>query len=153
MALIHERLYQSTDLKRIDFGEYITSLSNELFHTYAADSGFIKLKINAENIFLDINTAIPLGLIANELVTNSLKYAFPDNTEGKHCIDFHPLDDLYEFTVNDNGIGFPEELDYKNTESLGLQLVTNLAEQIDGEIELDRTKGTKFKIKFKEIEL
>ena len=140
MALIHERLYQSTDLKRIDFGEYITSLSNELFHTYAADSGVIKLKINAENIFLDINTAIPLGLIANELVTNSLKYAFPENMGGKISIDFHPLDDLYEFTVNDNGIGFPEELDYKNTESLGLQLVTNLAEQIDGEIELDELR-------------
>jgi PAS domain S-box-containing protein len=118
MALIHERLYQSTDLKSIDFGEYITSLSNELFNTYKADSGFIKLKIDVEDIFLDINTAIPLGLIVNELVTNSLKHAFPDNMKGKINIAFHLLDDYYEFTVKDNGIGFPEELDYQNNHSV-----------------------------------
>ena len=153
MALIHERLYQSTDLKSIDFGEYITSLSNELFHTYVADSGFIVLEINVEDIFLDINTAIPLGLIVNELVTNSLKHAFPNSMKGKINIEFQSVDEHYEFIVKDNGIGFPEELDYQNTESLGLQMVTSLTNQIDGKIELDRNKGTKFKITFKDSEL
>ena len=151
MALIHERLYQSTDLKRIDFGEYITSLSTELFHTYEADPGLIKLNINVEDILLDINTAIPLGLIVNELITNSLKHAFPDGMSGEIIVDFHPIDEHYQFTVKDNGIGFPEDLDYQNTESLGLQIVTSLTDQIDGEIQLDRNNGTEFKITFKEV--
>jgi PAS domain S-box-containing protein len=151
MALIHEKLYQSTDLKRIDFGDYISSLATKLFHTYNADPSLIKLKINAENILLDINTAIPLGLIVNELITNSLKYAFPDGKPGKINVDFHTQDDHYEFTVKDNGIGFPEDLDYQNTDSLGLQLINSLNSQIDGGIELDRNNGTEFKIKFPEV--
>ena len=153
MALIHERLYQSTDLKKIDFGEYITSLANELFDTYVTNKSCIKLKINVDDIFIDINIAIPLGLIVNELITNSLKYAFPNGMNGEINIDFHPLDEHYEFTVEDNGIGFPKDIDYKNTESLGLQIVTNLTNQIDGNIELNRTNGTKFKITFKQLEL
>jgi len=153
MALIHERLYQSIDLKRMDFGDYIRSLSTELLHTYEVDPGLIKLKINVEDIFLDINTAIPLGLIVNELVTNSLKHAFPEGNSGEINVDFHPIDDYYEFTVKDNGVGFPEDIDYQNTESLGLQIVTSLTDQIDGEITLDRNNGTKFKITFKELEV
>lgn len=152
MAIIHERLYQSTDLKRIDFGDYIHSLSTELFHTYEVDPGLVKLKINVEDIFLDINTAIPLGLIVNELVTNSLKHAFPKGKKGEINVDFHPKDDHYEFTVKDNGIGFPEDIDFQNTDSLGLQIVNSLTNQIDGEIKLNRNNGTKFKITFKEPE-
>jgi PAS domain S-box-containing protein len=152
MALIHERLYQSTDLKRIDFGEYISSLATELFHTYEADPGFIKLNINVEDVLLDINTAIPLGLIVNELITNSLTHAFPEGKRGKINVNFHLKDDHYEFTVKDNGIGFSEDLDFQNTDSLGLQMVTSLTDQIDGEIELDRNNGTEFKITFKELE-
>ena len=148
MALIHERLYQSTDLKRIDFGEYITSLANELFHTYVADPSLIELKINVEDIFLDINTAVPLGLIVNELITNSLKHAFPEGNTGEINVDFHLIDDHYKFTVKDNGIGFPEDLDYQNTDSLGLQMVNSLTDQIDGEIILDRISGTEFNITF-----
>ena len=153
MALIHERLYQSTDLKRIDFGDYIQSLSTELFHTYVADPSIIALKTNVEDIYLDINTAIPLGLIVNELITNSLKHAFPRGMTGEIDVDFHMVKDHYEFTVKDNGIGFPDTLDYKNTESLGMQMVNSLTEQIDGEIELNNEKGTSFKITFKETEI
>ncbi len=152
MALIHERLYQSTDLKRINFGDYITSLANELFHTYIADPNLIELKINVDDIFLDINTAIPLGLIVNELITNSLKYAFSDGMDGEIVIDFNSLDEHYEFAVIDNGIGFPEDLDYKNTDTLGLQIVNSLTDQIDGEIKLDRNNGTEFKITFKDLD-
>jgi len=152
MALIHERLYQSTDLKRIDFGDYISSLATELFHTYEVDPGFIKLEINVENILLDINTAIPLGLIVNELISNSLKHAFPEGNKGKINVDFHYQDNHYVFAVKDNGIGFSEDINFQNTDSLGSQIVNSLTDQIDGEIELDRTNGTEFKITFKELE-
>jgi len=153
MALIHERLYQSTDLKRIDFGDYITSLATELFHTYVSDRNIIELKINVEDILLDINTSIPLGLIVNELITNSLKHAFPNGMKGKININFYLKNDHYEFAVKDDGIGFPEDIDFQNTNSLGLQIVTSLTEQIDGEIKLERSNGTEFKITFKELDL
>jgi PAS domain S-box-containing protein len=153
MALIHERLYQSTDLKRIDFGDYIQSLSKDLFNTYISNSSLIALKINVENIFLDINTAIPLGLIVNELLTNSLKHAFPNGRKGEINVEFHKKGNQYEFAVKDNGIGFPKDTDYKKTDSLGLQIVTNLTNQIDGKIELNRKHGTEFKINFKEVEV
>ncbi|HEX7468299.1 MAG TPA: histidine kinase dimerization/phosphoacceptor domain -containing protein, partial [Methanobacterium sp.] len=153
MALIHERLYQSTDLKRIDFGDYITSLATELFHTYVSERNLIELKINVEDILLDINTSIPLGLIVNELITNSLKHAFPNGMKGKINIDFYLKNDHFEFTVKDDGIGFPEDIDFQNTNSLGLQIVNSLTEQIDGEIKLNKSNGTEFKITFKELDL
>ena len=99
---------------------------------------------------LDISTSIPLGLIVNELVTNSLKHAFPVGKSGEIDIIFHKQDEKYLLEVNDNGIGFPENIDYKNTDSLGLRLVTSLTEQIEGEIEFNNTSGTSFKIIFKE---
>jgi PAS domain S-box-containing protein len=151
MALIHERLYQSTDLKMIEFGEYIRSLSKELFRVYAADSGLIELKMNIEDIFLDVDAAIPLGMIINELITNSLKHAFPEGMDGEINVNFYNKDDRYEFTLKDNGIGFPEDLDFQNTDSLGLQIINTLTNQLDGEIELDRNNGTQFKITFKEL--
>ncbi|OPY26500.1 MAG: aerobic respiration control sensor protein ArcB [Methanobacterium sp. PtaU1.Bin242] len=153
MALIHERLYQSTDLKRIDFGDYIRTLTNELFRTFLANPELINLKIDVEDIFLDINTAIPLGLIVNELVTNSFKHAFPKGKSGTIIVDFHSEDEKFILAVCDDGIGFPQSLDFKNTDSLGLQLVNRLTDQIDGEIELNRSKGTEFKVKFKEIKI
>ena len=151
MALIHELLYRSEDLKSIEFGDYILSLSKELFHLYSVD-GLIELKIDVDDIYLDINTSIPLGLIVNEVVTNSLKHAFPDGRAGVINVDFHKTDDQYEFKVKDNGIGFPEDLDFEETDSLGLQMVTSLTRQIEGDIELDRNNGTEFKITFKESE-
>jgi PAS domain S-box-containing protein len=152
MAIIHEKLYQSTDLQRIDFGEYIRSLATELFHTYNADQGSIKLKINAQNILLDINIAIPLGLIVNELITNSLKHAFPHGMLGEINVNFHSSEEHYEFIVKDNGIGLPEDINFRNSNSLGLQMIKVLTSQINGQIELYNDKGTEFKIKFKELE-
>lgn len=153
MALIHEKLYQSTNLKSINFGDYIKKLTKELFYTYRVGSGRIELISNIEDLDLDINTAIPLGLIANELITNSLKYAFVDDRDGTIVIEFKREDHNYVFIIKDNGVGLPEGFDFKNSDSLGLQLVNNLSEQIDAEILLNTDDGTEFKIKFKEIEI
>jgi PAS domain S-box-containing protein len=150
MALIHERLYQSTDLKRIDFGDYIQTLSNDLYNTYVMDKTLISLNVDVKDIMLDIDISIPLGLIINELVTNCLKHAFPDGESGKIDIKFQILNNEYQLQVKDDGIGFPEDIEYKNTNSLGLRLVISLTEQIDGEIELNNTSGTSFKIIFPE---
>jgi PAS domain S-box-containing protein len=152
MALIHEKLYRSTDLKRINFGEYIKTLSTDLFRTYVGDPSRVRLNIDVEDVMLDINTSIPLGLILNELVSNSLKHAFPDERTGEINVVFTLTNDEYQLKVSDTGIGFPPDLDYRNTDSLGMQLVTSLTRQIDGELELDTTKGTEFSIKFKEKE-
>ncbi len=151
MALIHEKLYSSTDLKRINFGDYINDITEELFKTYLTHPG-VTLKMDVENLMLDINTSIPLGLIINELVSNSLKYAFATDEKGNIIVAFHKKDDIYTLTVGDNGTGLPDDLDLNNTKSLGMKLVTSLTEQLDGRLELDQTNGTCFKISFREAE-
>ena len=149
MVLIHEKLYQSKDLARIDFAEYIRDLVAHLFRSYGVDSEVIALKINVEDVILGIDTAIPCGLIINELVSNSLKHAFPAGKKGEICIDLRSdNNNKFTLTVSDNGIGFPRDLDFRKTETLGLQLVITLVEQLGGTIELYRNGGTEFKIKF-----
>jgi two-component sensor histidine kinase len=149
MALIHEELYQSEDLAGIDFADYVQKLASHLFSLYSVSTAVIKLSINIKDVLLDINTAIPCGLIINELVSNSLKYAFPDGQEGEIRIKLYASkDDTFSLIVHDNGIGLSEDLDFRDTESLGLQLVTSLVEQLEGTIELDRSEGTAFKIVF-----
>ena len=150
MALIHERLYQSKDLKRIDFGDYIQTLSKDLYHSCVTDPQRVELKMHVENLMVDINTTVPLGLIVNELVTNSLKHGFIKDAEGEINIDFHKDGDEFVLVVEDTGVGFPDDIDFRNTPTLGLQLVNNLTTQIDGKIELNRDKGTKFIITFEE---
>jgi PAS domain S-box-containing protein len=150
MALIHEKLYQSTDLKNINFGDYIQKLSNDLYNAYVTNKRFIKLNVDVNDIMLDIDTSIPLGLIFNELVTNSLQHAFPQGKSGEINIKFYSKDDKYILEVKDNGIGFPDDINYKNSDSLGLKLITSLTEQIGGIIKLDNTSGTSFKIIFTE---
>jgi PAS domain S-box-containing protein len=153
MSLVHEKLYQSKDLSTIDFKEYLNEIARGLFLSYGANEGKISLVMNINNISLDINTAIPCGLIINELVTNSLKHAFPDGKDGEINIAIHSMNEnTIELVVGDNGAGISEDLDFKTTETLGLQLVTMLAEnQLHGEIILDRSKGTEFTITFKEV--
>ena len=151
MGLIHEKLYSSTDLKQINFGEYINDITEELFKTYSTNPN-ITLKMDVEDLMLDINTTIPLGLIVNELVSNSLKYAFTDEEKGTVTVKFHQKDDVYTLTVGDDGAGLPADLDLQNTESLGMQLVKSLTEQLEGELKLDTTNGTCFKISFRETE-
>jgi PAS domain S-box-containing protein len=149
MALIHEKLYQSGDLARIDFSEYIQNLVDYLFRMYGVNSTNIAFKKNVDGVLLGINAAIPCGLIINELVSNSLKHAFPQNRKGEIRIDFHRKDGAFELVVSDDGIGFPKGLDFQNTESLGLQLVNTLTQQLEGTIELNKKgHGTAFRITF-----
>ena len=108
--------------------------------------------INSEDILFDIDTSIPCGLIINEIISNSLKYAFPDGQKGKINIDLHLEGEKYMLIISDNGIGFPEDLDFQNTETLGLRLVNILVNQINGVITLDKSEGASFKIEFKKLE-
>ncbi|TYQ31357.1 histidine kinase dimerization/phosphoacceptor domain -containing protein [Pseudanabaena sp. UWO310] len=151
MALLHEKLYQSKNLENIDFIAYIKSLTRNLQTSYASKSAAISLNINAEPLDVDIDTAIYCGLIINELVSNSFKYAFPEDRTGQIMIEFAKhSDDFYNLIVRDNGIGMTEAIDLKDAEKLGLQLVYSLVtEQLKGEVLLENFHGTVFKISFK----
>lgn len=152
MSLIHEKLYQSKGLAKIDFDDYIRDLANGLFQSYGAN-GSIGLNIDVRDVSLGIDSAIPCGLVVNELVTNSLKHAFPDGRKGNILISLHPIaGNMIELIVSDNGVSIPEDIDIRKTESLGLHLVTILVEnQLHGEINLNRSKGTEFLVKFKDV--
>lgn len=149
MALIHEKLYQSEDISLIDFSDYIESLAGRLLEVYGVGRR-ITLKVNAEDIFLSIDSAIPCGLIINELVSNSIKHAFPEDKYGEVTIEMKGNDKKYVLTVADNGVGFPDDVDYRDTESLGLQIVQTLISQLRGEIDMVANGGTKFEITFEE---
>jgi len=149
MAMIHEQLYLSGDLAKVNFAEYIENLAANLFNSYNVNSEAIVLKINVDNLNLKLDAAIHCGLIINELISNSLKYAFPSGKEGEIRIDLYRNDNNhFILTVSDNGIGFPKDLDFHNTTSLGLQIVIALINQLGGTIELNREGGTEFKILF-----
>jgi PAS domain S-box len=184
MALVHEKLYQSEDMVSVDFADYIKNLADYLFQSYSLDSGKVSLKLDVEKVFLGMDTAVPLGIIVNELVSNSLKHAFSGEKEGEIYIALRRNTEYYTLQENnpenpgntknrqqknerttlndktenkeeklilivrDNGRGFSEKLDFRNTTSLGLQLVTTLVDQIEGEIRLDRSRGTEFEISF-----
>jgi two-component sensor histidine kinase len=169
MSLIHEELYKTGEtgsVETFDFKAYIQKLANELFRSYMVGDEGIHLKLDMESAFLGMDTGIPLGIIINELVSNSLKHAFPRGRGGEIQIKLHRTGisqskgnnrypgscETSEFllTVSDNGIGLPEDIDFRHTSSLGLQLVNILVEQINGSIELKRGKGTEFRIKFRE---
>jgi two-component sensor histidine kinase/sensor domain CHASE-containing protein len=152
MAIAHENLYQSRNLEDINFKNYIQSLVGYLVNSYGFSENDITININIEDINLGIDTSIPLGLIINEIVSNTLKHAFKHGfgeikIKMIRCGD----DDSYKISIADNGIGFPEEIDFRNTDSLGLQLVNSLVEQVEGNIELKRDNGTEFEIYFKEL--
>ena len=145
MSMIHERLYKSKDLKNINFGEYLTRLCNNLYKTYT-HSPNISLKLNIENLSVKNDVAVPLGLIVNELFTNSLKYAFPDEI-GNLQVDFRGNNEMYMLSIKDDGIGLPKDFEIEKTNSLGLTLVRILTDQINGTLELESENGTKWLIK------
>jgi PAS domain S-box-containing protein len=151
MSLVHETLYDTASMDSMDFRSYISRLSKTVFQSYGIRREQVELKIKAENISFRIDQFSHIGLIINELVSNSLKYAFPENRKGEIVIRLLPVDNgEVELIVSDNGLGIPEDLDWRNTGTLGLQIVTMLAEdQLDGTLNLDRVNGTHFNIRFK----
>jgi two-component sensor histidine kinase len=152
MALIHEELYKGGGFETLNFAPYIEELAENLFQTYNVGNTVISLKMDLEeNAFFDMDIAVPLGIIVNELVSNSLKYAFPGRSEGKIQIELHREEcksNAFTLSISDNGVGIPEDLDIEDLDSLGLQLVTTLVDQLDGELELKRDNGTEFIIRF-----
>lgn len=150
MALVHERLYTSADLASINVGEYLGSLVLYLVHSYVKDPGRITLNFDIEEFCLGIEEAIPCGLIVNELVSNCLKHAFPGSRGGKVVVTCHISDqDMILLRVFDNGVGLPADLDFRNTETLGLQIVNLLARQLRGTIEFENDAGASFSIRFR----
>ncbi|ADI73896.1 signal transduction histidine kinase [Methanohalobium evestigatum Z-7303] len=152
MALAHEELYQSKHVADIDFSEYVDNLTNYLIQTYRGKTNNIIINNNVDKISLNMDTAIPLGIIINELISNSLKHAFSDDATGEININMYVEgDNNHKLIVSDNGKGISDDIDFRESESLGLQLVNTLVEQIDGTIELDKSQGTEFIITFKEL--
>ena len=151
MAFIHESLYQTKDFSSINFTEYVVNLSQNLLQSYSNFDHEIKLNLDIQNVFLNLDLAIPCGLIINEIVSNALKYAFVDKSEdGEISIKMQIVGENLILLVGDNGKGLPKNIDYRNTESLGLQLVVTLTDQLSGTIEIDLTKGTNYTIIFKQ---
>lgn len=149
MALVHEKLYKSRDLASIDFGEYVENLTRHLASSYVEDPDRIVVKADAGSFSLDIEEAIPCGLIINELISNSLKHAFPDGRGGEITVACHAdRDGTVTVEVRDNGIGMPEGLDLLDTETLGLQIVAMLVRQLRGTIEMKSENGAEFVLTF-----
>jgi PAS domain S-box-containing protein len=148
MALIHEKLYHSQDLSKIDFSEYVRNLASNLFLSYDVDPTRIELDVNMDDVSWDVGTAIPCGLIINELISNALKYAFPGARQGKIRIELRKEGEKFVLIVADDGVGFPKDLDVRNTESLGFQLVSMLSEQLNGTMDLHTDGKTEIRITF-----
>jgi two-component sensor histidine kinase/HAMP domain-containing protein len=149
MGLIHEKLYQSQDLVGINFDEYVHELVTSLFKSQGTHDGLVRPRVAIDKCFLNMETAIPCGLIINELVSNALKHAFPAGQGGEITVEMHTVpDDKFVLTVRDNGVGLPPSVDPFQTLSLGLQLVTTLTQQLDGTIEVVQNNGATFRITF-----
>ena len=148
MSAIHETLYQSENFSAVDMETYLSDLAGTVAQNYTNGSK-INLVIEAKNILIVAKQASPVGLIVNEMITNSFKYAFPDDQKGEIKISLQKMEDQIELVYSDNGIGIPENFDWKNTKSMGLNLIKILSEnQLDGTIDMESNNGTKFTIKF-----
>ncbi len=153
MAMVHEMLYMREDLSKIEYRSYVQELAEYLVRSIKGTSSNITLDIDIPDVKLNIDTAIPLGLLINETITNSLKYGIVDENKGEIFIKLRKVvNNEYLLNLGDNGAGFSETITYKNSNSLGLKLIHNLARQLQGSIIRDLTKkGTHYVVKFKEI--
>lgn len=156
MALVHEKLYESENFERIDFAEYVDSLTRSLNNSYNPDMKRIAINVdmqlsNADRLFR-IETAIPCGLILNELLSNCFKYAFPGNKKGRIDVLLNVSKKsgktFHHIMVSDNGIGLPENMNVQTTESLGMQLVHMLADQLNAELKIENKNGVTFSFDF-----
>lgn len=154
MSLIHDQLYQSDNLSTINLADYIYDLFENLYNSYDASQGEIKTQIDVEPVIVNLETAIPCGILLNELITNSFKYAFPYKTYGTIKINLYTTSfpQKLHLIVSDNGVGLPQNLDWKNSTSLGLKLVNILAQQLRATITLNRQQGTTFHLTFSELQ-
>ena len=146
MALVHEKLYGSKSLSRIDFADYTRFLATQHLSYYGSGTKKVRLDFVMGEIMVDINTAVPLGLVMNELISNSLKHAFPNGKEGTISLRGRDDGNLITIVVKDNGIGIPADFDWKNTTSLGMRLIISLVDQLNGTIDMDTGEGTTFRI-------
>ncbi|MFB8795273.1 MAG: PAS domain S-box protein [Microcoleus sp.] len=152
MALIHEQLYQSENLDRIDLPLYVENLVANVYQSFGCCNSSIQIQLNIDPISLNIETAIPCGLIINELVSNSLKYAFPYSISGEINIKFCEISSQqFHLIIQDNGVGFPADFDVENTETLGIRLVRMLTSQLDGSLTIDSQYGTCYNLVLKEL--
>jgi two-component sensor histidine kinase len=150
MALIHEQLYQSHDLGQIDFGQYVRDLTAHLFRTYKTEGEYVTLSVEVHEVFLDVDQAIPCGMIINELVSNCLKHAFPRQRKGTVLIAARrEKDGQLCLVVEDSGKGIPVDIDLENTPSLGLKLVRMLSDQLKGTLTHANQEGTSFHLRFR----
>ena len=153
MALVHKQLYKSKDFSEVNIIDYINSIAESLFVSHGMDPAKISLNtVSNDIIILNLDSAISCGLIINELITNSLKYAFPEDRGGEIRVEFGCLDDgQLEMRVSDDGVGIPKNFDFRQSDTLGIQIVKALAEhQLGGTVKMDSAEGTKFRIRFKE---
>jgi len=149
MLAVHETLHGSENLSEIDLKSYLSKIITSIFQTYSTDHRKVNLKSDIDETPISLNQAYPLGLVVNELISNSMKHAFPDERKGEICASIQKTDNQLELVVNDNGVGISEGFDWKNSNTLGLKLVRTLVEnQLDGSIDLESSNGTKFAIKF-----
>ncbi len=149
IALIHEKLYQTNSFTRVDFGSYSRNLVYYLFRMFNIKSDKVSLRMNVENVFLPMDTAIPCGLIINELVTNSLKHAFNEDKKYEISVEVvYQSNNKFTLTVKDNGSGIPESVDFYKASTVGFNLVNNLTKQLGGILEINSKEGTEFKITF-----
>ena len=149
MASVYEELYQSESFARINFKEYLKDVMDYMYQTSDIKDR-VALDLNVEDVEIGLNNAIPVALILNELLTNSIKHAFPNNREGKIEICFKKTENgTFQLIYRDSGIGLPKHIDFEKAETLGLHLIKNLAHQIEGQARLEQNEWTAFKIKFK----
>lgn len=151
MSFIHESLYRTKDFSNINFAEYAAEISKNLLHSYSGAQGDIKLNLDIQNVFLNLDVAIPCGLIINEILSNSFKYAFTKEIKNKQIdLKIETKGNELIVLIGDNGVGLPSHIDFKETDSLGLQIVVTLIDQLAGKIELEKfKKGTNYIIRFK----
>lgn len=148
MALVHEKFYQAEELSEIDFGEYVEKLTQYIYQSYGDKTDRVKMIIESDHVGLDMDTAMPSGLLVNEIVSNAYKYAFPGDARGEIRISIRKQDGKIIYRIADNGVGLPPEINLEQSESLGMQLIQALTAQLDGELSVSREKGTEFKISF-----
>jgi two-component sensor histidine kinase len=150
MALVHEILYQSPEISNIDLDLYVKTLGKSLFEFYQSKGKEIVLRADISDVAIGVNTAIPVGLIINELMSNALKHAFPDKNKGEIFIRVRKKDRNISIIFRDDGVGMPRDMNWRDTRSLGLRMVFSLVEQMKGTIGLDRSKGTEFSMVLEE---